>query len=168
MANWYDRAGAIAGDTVRCDGKLVARDVTVTLPEVAAVTAEVNAGGPIDLPITGQTEAMEATITKLGVDADIATLMSHQHHTLEIRAVQDILTPNGKALRSIRAVLGVIPKTIPGISLEFSSIPENELAFSVLSYKLYVDNKEVIYIDKPNNIYRVNGRDFGASVESLL
>lgn len=169
MAAWYDKYSAIAGTSVYCDNRLVARDVNITLPELNAVTAELNAGGPIELPITGQTDTMEATITKVGVNIDIARLVSPEYHNVECRAAQDVLRAGGrKETTQIRAFLGAIAKTVPAINLEFGAISENEITFTVLTYKLYENNDEIFYIDKPNGIYRVNGRDYGSSVISLL
>ena len=168
MAAWYDKASAIAADTVYCDGELVARDVTVSLPELSAITAELNAGGTLEVPISNQFEPMEASLTKMGVTYDIAKVIEPKRHTLEIRAVEDVLTADEKRVSQIKAFLGAIPKGVPALSLEFGSIPENEITFAVLRYQLYVDNREVLLIDKPNGIYRVNGVDYSSSIESYL
>ena len=69
MANlWLDLKGPILADTVYIDGKLVAKDVTITLPAVTPVTADFKAMGTYTAPMTGQIEAMEAAITKIGID----------------------------------------------------------------------------------------------------
>ena len=43
--------GPVVADTTYCENVLVARDVSITLPEVAAMTADVQAMGTLTLPI---------------------------------------------------------------------------------------------------------------------
>lgn len=165
----YNKYSAIAGDSVYCDGVLVARDININLPEVSMVTAELNANGPMEVPITAQYESMEATITKIGVAYDIARLVEPKRHTVEIRAAQDILLTSGeKVTKQIKAFLGTIPKTIPEIALEFGAIAENEITLTVVRYQLYEDNKELWLFDRLNDIYRVNGTNYAQSINSLL
>ena len=45
MSLWIDLKGPILADTVYIDGKLVAKDVTITLPAVTPVTADFKAMG---------------------------------------------------------------------------------------------------------------------------
>ena len=69
MANlWLDLKGPILADTVYIGGTLVAKDVTISLPAVTPVTADFKAMGTYTAPILGQIEAMEASITKIGID----------------------------------------------------------------------------------------------------
>ena len=166
---WYDKPGGIPANTVYCDGVIVARDVTVTLPEVTASTVEIMMGGPQDLPITGHIESMELSIAKNGVDVQMGLLMEPRRHMIEVRAVQDKLINSGEKIQEqIKAFLGCVPTTLPGIELTVGEISENELTFSVLRYQLYVNNREVFLVDKPNNILRANGTDFARNIESML
>ena len=69
MANlWLDLKGPILADTVYVDGVLAAKDVTIALPPVNLVTADFKAMGTYTAPLPGQIEAMEASITKIGID----------------------------------------------------------------------------------------------------
>ena len=78
MANlWLDLKGPILADTVYVDGVLAAKDVTIALPPVNLVTADFKAMGTYTAPLPGQIEAMEASITKIGIDLglkDLATI----------------------------------------------------------------------------------------------
>ena len=65
---WLDLKGPILADTVYIGGTLVAKDVTIALPAVTPVTADFKAMGSYTAPILGQIEAMEASITKIGID----------------------------------------------------------------------------------------------------
>lgn len=169
-SKWLDKASAIVADSVYSDGKLVARDVAVTLPEVNHVMAEINAGGPTEIPITSWIEAMELSITLKGIDSvAIAQLARQERQSLEIRFVEDMMKVDGtKRVAGCKAFLTVIPKGIPGIELELGEVPENEMLFSVIRYQLFVDNKEIHCIDKFNDKFKVNGKDYSESIESLL
>ena len=43
--------GPVVADTIYSDGKLVARDVSVTLPEITPMTADLQAMGTFSIPI---------------------------------------------------------------------------------------------------------------------
>lgn len=166
---WYDVAGAIAANTLYCDKVLCGKNVGVTLPEVTPETVEVNAGGPIDLPISGQIGSMELAITKTGLDDKLGLLAAPERHDIEIRAVQDVLQNNGKkVVKPIKAFLGVIPKSTPGLAFEMGEASENEFTYECLRYQLYVDNVEQWCIDKANGVFRYHGKDYGRDIESLL
>ena len=86
MANlWLDLKGPILADTVYIGGTLVAKDVTIALPAVTPVTADFKAMGTYTAPILGQIEAMEASITKIGIDLGLRNMMKLESKTIEIR-----------------------------------------------------------------------------------
>ena len=91
MANlWLDLKGPILADTVYIGGTLVAKDVTIALPAVTPVTADFKAMGTYTAPILGQIEAMEASITKIGIDLGLRNMMKLESKTIEIRWAQDV------------------------------------------------------------------------------
>ena len=91
MANlWLDLKGPILADTVYIVGTLVAKDVTISLPAVTPVTADFKAMGTYTAPILGQIEAMEASITKIGIDLGLRNMMKLESKTIEIRWAQDV------------------------------------------------------------------------------
>ena len=90
MANlWLDLKGPILADTVYVDGVLAAKDVTIALPPVNLVTADFKAMGTYTAPLPGQIEAMEASITKIGIDLGLRSLVKLTSKTIEIRWAQD-------------------------------------------------------------------------------
>lgn len=104
MANlWLDLKGPILADTVYIGGTLVAKDVTISLPAVTPVTADFKAMGTYTAPILGQIEAMEASITKIGIDLGLRNMMKLESKTIEIRWAQDVkqatAPPRPKAAR---------------------------------------------------------------------
>lgn len=166
---WKDMATAVVADTVYSDGSLAARNCNVTLPEVTPTTVEVPVGGTIELPITGMTDAMEATVTLGAPDDGFAALCSPQSHEVEVRWVLDVLQSDGtKVQKGCKAFMQAYAKTIPGISLELASASENELTLGVTRYQLFMDGTEVLLIDQINNIFKVDGTDYAKDLAALL
>lgn len=169
MEKWLDLKGPILADTVYVDGKLVAKDVTVTLPGVTPVTADFRAMGTMTMPILGQIEAMEAAITKIGVDLGLRTLVKLESKTIEFRWAQDVKTSDGSTkTEGCKAFIRAMPKTIPGLSVDPGSASENELTFAVSRYQLFIDGAEFWLIDQLNQIMRIDGVDYCKTIRSLL
>ena len=169
MEKWLDLQGPILADTVYVDGKLVAKDVTVTLPGVTPVTADFRAMGTMTMPILGQIEAMEAAITKIGIDLGLRTLVKLESKTIEFRWAQDVKTSDGSTkTEGCKAFIRAMPKTIPGLSVDPGAASENELTFAVSRYQLFVDGAEFWLIDQLNQIMRIDGVDYCKTIRSLL
>ena len=169
MEKWLDLKGSILADTVYVDGKLVAKDVTVTLPGVTPVTADFRAMGTMTMPILGQIEAMEAAITKIGIDLGLRTLVKLESKTIEFRWAQDVKTSDGSTkTEGCKAFIRAMPKTIPGLSVDPGAASENELTFAVSRYQLFVDGAEFWLIDQLNQIMRIDGVDYCKTIRSLL
>lgn len=169
MEKWLDLKGPILADTVYVDGKLVAKDVTVTLPSVTPVTADFRAMGTMTMPILGQIESMEAAITKIGIDLGLRTLVKLESKTIEFRWAQDVKTSGGSTkTEGCKAFIRAMPKTIPGLSVDPGAASENELTFAVSRYQLFVDGAEFWLIDQLNQIMRIDGVDYCKTIRSLL
>ena len=166
---WIDIVGAIEADTAYIDGTLVARDVSITLPEVTFKTVTLPAAGEIELPIPTNLDPMEATITKIGVDQGLRSMITPDRKTLEVRWVQRVTGADGSTReQGCRAYLLCYPKTIPGISLEISSATENEITLGVTRYQLFVGGEEYCLVDQLNGIMRFNDTDYAQTMNSLL
>lgn len=168
-ALWIDLKGPILADTVYIDGVLVAKDVSITLPAVTLVTADFKAMGTYTAPLTGQIEAMEASITKIGVDYGLRNMVAFQSKTVEIRWAQDVKYADGSSkTEGCKAFLRCVPKQIPGLSVEPGSLSENEITLAVSRYQLFVAGTEYWLIDQLNTIMRVNGVDYVKTLRSVL
>lgn len=149
---------------------LVACDANVTLPEVAPVTADVNGiMGTGSIPLAGVIEDMEMTITKVGVDRNLALLTKPGMHEVEVRWVQDEIDANGNTSKvGCKAFMNVLAKTLmPGASLEVGASSENDTTFEVTRYRLLINNEEVFLIDRFSKILKVLGVDY-ADMDSML
>lgn len=161
--------GPVVADTVYCEDKLVARDVAATLPEVTAMTADVQAMGTYTLPIWQLIEHMETAITKIGIDLGFAALIKPDMKTVELRWVQTVTDANGTTKNvGCKAFIKGIPNKIPGVGLEVGATIEGEITLATSRYNLFVDGKEICLIDKLAGICRIYGKDYAGDIGSML
>lgn len=161
--------GAVLANTVYKDGELVAKDVTVTLPNINYLTAEHKAMGTVELPVLGQIEAMEAAVTKKGYDSGLAKLARPEAMNLEFRFVQDVIdSDNVSKPEGCKAFLRAVPKTLPGGDLEPGNVGDTQVTFAVTRYQLIVGGEELCLIDQLKGIQRIYGTDYAKSINSLL
>lgn len=161
--------GPVIANTVYIDSKLVARDVTATLPEITPVTADLQAMGTMSFPIWQLLENMEAAITKIGVDLGLRTMIKPDMKPLELRWVQTVVDANGISKEvGCKAFLRGIPTKIPGVSVAVGDPSENECTFTVTRYNLFVGGQEFCLIDRLAGIVRIDGKDYASNIESML
>lgn len=166
---WLDLKGPVLADTAYDEGKLVAKDVAITLPTVTPATADFRAMGTLTLPMLGQIEAMEAAITKIGIDLGLRSLVKFESRTLEFRWVQDVKQSDGSTkTEGCKAFIRAVSKTIPGLSIDPGNPVESEIPMAVSRYQLFVGGTEYWLIDQLNQIMRVGGVDYCKDIRSLL
>jgi phage tail tube protein FII len=161
--------GPVVADTVYSDGVLVARDVSITLPEVTPQTADVSAMGTMSLPIWQLLDNMEASITKIGIDNGLGKLLLADIKPIEVRWVQTVTDANG-ATKNVgcKAFLRGTPNKIPGVGLELASPSENEVTLMVTRYALYADGEEICLIDRLAGIVRILNKDYAQDLTTML
>lgn len=166
---FVDICGPIVANTVYANKGLVAKDVGVTLPEVAPQTADIEAMGTMSIPMWNRLEDMETAITKIGVDKGLGKMIKGEKLAIEVRFVQSVTLADG-TIKNVgcKAFLSLIPKVIPGIELAVGEPTENEVTATTLRYQLYVDGKELWCIDRLAGICRIGGKDYGAAIQKLL
>ena len=168
MSIFVNICGPVVADTVYSDGKLVARDVAITLPEVTPQTADLPAMGTMSLPIWQLIENMETAITKVGIDMGLSTLIKPDMKPLEFRWVQTVTDANG-ATKNVgcKAFIKGIPTKIPGIGVAIGEASENEVTIMTARYGLFVDGAEMFLVDRLAGIVRIDGKDY-ADLGSML
>lgn len=151
-------------------GVQVGRNLKVTLPEVTPVTIEVNAaGGKLELPIWQQLEAMEASLSKEGLDKSFLETIRPEAFDLIFNIVQKSVDADGTATyEHVKVFLRVIPKGIPGMDMTPGEQGDKQISFSVLSYQLSVEGKTFLHIDVVKGKCEVNGKDYMNEVNSML
>ena len=166
---WQDMKNAVLADTCYCDNVLAAKDVSVSLPAINFLTAEVKAMGSMDVILPGLIEAMEATITKIGLDVGLARMSTPKKHSYEFRWAQNVLKADGStAPEGCKAFITGTPKGVPATGLEIGSNIESEIAIGCTRYQLFCGGKEILCIDRLSQICRIDGVDYYKNVASLL
>ncbi len=161
--------GPILSDTAYVNNELVAKDLTVSLPEIAAATADIQAMGTMSLPIWQMLEDMELAITKIGVDKGLSKMIKPESLALELRWAQTDIDANAVTKNvGCKAFIKAIPKVIPSIELTVGEATENEVTMTVTRYQLFVDGKELWLIDRLAGIVRIDGVDYSSGVNNLL
>ena len=168
MTKFVPICGPVVADTYYVEGQLVAKDVAITLPEVAPITATVQAMGNLDLPIWQILEHMEAAITKIGLDKGLRSALTPESKAHEVRWVQTITDAEGNTKNvGCKAFLRGIPANLPEIGLEVANPSEHETRIAMTRYNLFVDGEEMWLIDRLAGIVRIAGKDY-ADLDSLL
>lgn len=168
MSKFVNICGPVVGTTAYKNNKLVARDVSITLPEVAPTTADLQAMGTFSMPIWQLIGHMEAAITKIGADEGLAALITPDMGQIEFRWVHTVTDASGKTREvGCKAFIKGIPSKIPGVGLEVGSASEGEATIAVTRYALFVDGAEMWLIDRLAGIVRINGKDY-ADIGSML
>lgn len=153
--------GSFSADTVYCDDVLVARDVSVTLPEVAATTFDIQAMGNMSLPDWSRLENMETAITKIGVDKGLSRMAKPGVKHLEFRGVQLVTEANGTTRKaSVKAFITGQSTKIPGIGVSVGSASENEITYTTSRFQLFVDGEEMWCIDRLAGVCRIDGEEY--------
>ncbi len=168
MGKFVNINGPIVADTVYSNNVLVARDTGFTLPAVTPVTADLPAMGTMSMPIWSLIEDMEASITKIGHDLGLRSLVTPEMKPLEVRWVQTVTDANGTTRNvGCKAFLTGIPKGLPEVGGEVGSTVENAVALSLTRYQLFVDGQEMWLVDRLAGILRINGKNY-ADLDSML
>ncbi len=168
MPKFVPICGPFSADTVYIGTEIVARDVAVTLPEVAAVTFDIQAMGNMTMPDWSRIDHMETAITKIGVDKGLATMTKPGAKNLEFRGVYPVTDANGNTKNvGVKAFIKGYPNKIPGIGVAIGDASENELTYATSRYQLIVDGVEMWCIDRIAGILRIDGVDY-ANLDSLL
>ena len=166
---WMDIKGAIVADTVYSDGKLVAKDVSFTLPSVALQTGDVQAMGTMSVPLVGLLEDMELAITKIGIDLGLSKLSRLGKKNIEFRWVQNVVKSDGSSsVEGCKAFVRCMPKSLPGIGVEIGSAAENELTYGVSRLQIYCAGKEYLLVDRLSQKLRIDGKDYMNGITKLL
>lgn len=168
MSIFVNICGPVVADSVYSENKLVARDVSITLPEVAPQTADLPAMGTMSMPIWQLIENMETAITKVGADMGLTNLIKPDMKPLEFRWVQTVTDANGTTKNvGCKAFIKGIPTKIPGIGVAVGEASENEVTIMTVRYSLFVDGEEMLLIDRLAGIVRIGGKDY-ADLASML
>lgn len=161
--------GPVVADTIYANGKLVARDVGVTLPEIAATTYEIQAMGTMTMPDWSRLAHMETAISKNGIDKNLALMSTPGIKELEIRGVQPVTDANGNVSNvGFKAQIKGYSNKIPSLGVTVGDPTESELTYATTRYRLLVGGEEMWCIDRLADICRIDGVDYAGGINSML
>lgn len=131
----------------------LARAKTIKLPSVKHITAAfegLGTGGPMTVPVPGLTESLDGSIMFVGQSADIYELMDPRAQLLDCRASQTAIDPTTglQIEQEIRAVIRAMFNAHEGADQERAKADGPTFSFSALYLSMYIDNKQVLEIDK--------------------
>ena len=169
MANFMPKSGPIVANTAYCDGVQVARDINITLPEVAAMTVDIQAMGTMSVPVWQLIENMVTTIGMIGFDNGLRNVIKPDMKPLEFRFVQPTIKTDGTTENvGCKAFIKGQPTKIPGFGVEVGSQSEGEIEIMTTRYTLFVGGKVMFLIDRLAGICRIDGVDYAGGLDSML
>lgn len=153
--------------------KLIGISGEVTLPGVTSLTDSLEGagvGGNLDLPVIGLIDSMEMEIPFMSLITDVFTLMDPtETPDLTLNgAIQGTDPGTGKPgyLSLSIAVRGICKEFTPG-NVKAGAKMESSVKLELLYYKIVLDGKTMLEIDKLNSVYVVNGHDVIAEVRNM-
>lgn len=169
MAAFVNICGPVVANTVYVENKLVARDVSITLPEVTPTTVDVSAMGTFSLPMWSLLENMELAITKIGIDLGLRSMIKPEPLELENRWVQTVTDATGSTKNvGCKCFCKGVPNKIPGASIEIGSTSESECTYTLTRYQLMVDGVEIVLVDRLAGKLRISGKDYYSGIDKML
>ena len=146
---------------------------TVDLPDIEAMTDTVSGAGiagEVDSPILGHLSSMALTINFRTITDGGLKLTGQKAHQLDFRGSQQIYNAGTGEYSSapVRVSVRAIPKRTALGSLEVGSTTDTELEFELTYMKVFINNQEMIEVDKYNFKFVVDGVDYLESVREDL
>ena len=173
---FVNKTSVVEGTSVYVGSRVVGNDLTITLPEVTAVTVDVDGlMGTVSVPLLHRLEDMELSISKEGLDANSAILTSPGRKEITAKWAYDSIDSAGNvSVKGGKAIMSVMPKTVsPGVDIEPGETSEGDLTFGVLVYRLYLDGALVLFVNRLTGTIQAldeKGRltDYSSSYKNLL
>jgi P2 family phage contractile tail tube protein len=165
-------SGSVIAHKILSDGEEIFDQVSCQLPSIEKATGELKGAGilgTIDMPLSGQINAMTFSITSRGINSKASKLAREGRQTLEIRFVRDVILGDGSIIKEGTKIFitGVNKKFDPG-KVENGSTMDGSIEFEVLRYRQVIEGVETLLIDKLNYIYKINGIDYMEKIRASL
>ena len=148
-------------------------DVTsVTLPSFEHPTTEVNVNGlalTMEIPDMTKFNAAEYSIAhNNGTNSQYLNIPGL--HTDEFRTVRQKYTTSKTQIgyESVKYRLTGMHKSTEKGQIETGNPWGSTETFALVRYEEIVDGKQTMLVDGPNNIIKVNGKDYSGDVQKLL
>lgn len=159
----------------RTDGwaKPVTETTSYKRPSLGMLTGTIEGGGingEIELPALAQLEAMEFEIDLKKTNEDAITLFAPGSHKIEIRWANDAIdSATGKVMvGGNKEIIIYVPMSFDMGKVEKNETNDAKLKGQILYYQYIQGGVSLIEIDRLNNIFKINGVDYAASIRDAL
>lgn len=136
----------------------------VELPEVTKMTDTLSGagiGGEVESSVLGHFESMEATINFRTVQKEAVELLSSRSRQITLRGVQQVhdASTGETLIQRVRVTMNVQNKGFALGTFAPAANTDSSGTYEVTYLALYIDDQEVLVIDKFNMVFKVNGVD---------
>lgn len=145
--------------------ELVGVSGEVNLPDIESQTAALSGAGiagEIDTPAIGQFSSIEQELPFTSVYSDCFKMYNPlKSQTFTLRGSLQVLNRESGSIsfKGVKVVFKGLPKKITGGTIKQGEGVTPSVTLELLYYKLEVDGKVMIEIDKLNSVFKVNGVD---------
>jgi len=154
--------------------KLIGVGEELTLPDLEPLSSTTSGSGimgEIDVPLVGMFKSIEVEIPFNSLYSDFKNYARVGHSAnLTIRAATNTLNretfePVPKGIRI--AMRGICKKLSFG-KIKSGEATDTKVTMELIYIAVYLDDQEVIVLDKLNDVYRVDGTDAMLDISALL
>lgn len=169
MATSTKKVSAPIAVKLLCDGTLISEDAQVTLPNIQAMTEDLQAMGTISYPLIGLLQDMEFSIQTVGITKHYGEINTFEQHTFEFRWVDIHIDKYGNEKHyGKKAFLRGRMKSSGGPSLQIGNETSLEGTYACVAYKLVDDGTTVIDIDRFAKKLVINKTNWYDDIDKLL
>jgi P2 family phage contractile tail tube protein len=145
----------------------------IELPELVYMTDEIQGAGlagKVDSPVIGHFDSMSTTLNWRTIEKKATQLMDMKAHLITARGAQQNYNASDGTWKTVpvRLVIKVMPKNLNFGKFEVGATTDTSTEFEVVYLKTFIDNKEVLEIDKFNYICKINGKDVLGPVRAAM
>ena len=126
--------------------------------------------GEIDMPTLGQLAAMEIELGLNRANKRATKLFAPGSHKIEARWAMNALNKatGSSTVVPYKEILTVLPKNLSLGDIEGNEANEVSMTFEVLAYEYIANGISLIKIDKLNQVFIVDGKDYSAKIREAL
>lgn len=145
----------------------------ITMPKLAFLTqtmSGVGIAGNVEAVLIGQMDTMGMTIEFRNFTEEALSLAGPEISTLELFVATQYEDPAKRsiAVKSIKHIVDVIPKSLDGGSVAPASTGDPSGEYAVRYWATYIDGQRTMELDPFNSICFINGVDYLEPVRKAL
>lgn len=145
----------------------------ITLPSIEYMTETLSGAGiagETETPALGQVSPMSVQISMRTQHTEARKLLELRGQQIDVRgSLQEQDSSTGE-IRTYpcRVSMFVLPKTYETGKFEVGSKTDTSIESEVTYMRMWIDNQEIVEIDKFNYICRINGKDYLEEVRAQI